>query len=81
MVWLPWFFEVLSGAEAPQAAHRGRTTGVSVNVSPAVLDEAWQWAWERKTVVVNSRVQSQRDGLHTVSLDAITPLMLDVQPS
>ncbi|WP_142282873.1 hypothetical protein [Mycobacterium aquaticum] len=70
-----------TGRVSVEVAHRGRTTRVSVNVSPAVLDEAWQWARERKTVVVNSRVQSQRDGLHAVSLDAITPLMLDVKPS
>lgn len=70
-----------TGRVSVEVASKGRTARVSVNVSPSVLDEGWQWARARKTVVVNSRVQSQRDGLHAVSPDAITLLMLDVKPS
>ena len=39
----------------------------------------WQWARDRKTVVVNSPVHSTRDGLHAATQDAITPLMLNVK--
>lgn len=66
-----------TGRVTVEIARNGRTTSVSVNVSPQVLDEAWQWARERKTVVVNSRVQSTREGLQAVSQDAVAPLMLD----
>jgi lauroyl/myristoyl acyltransferase len=64
-----------------QIARNGRTTNVSVNVSAQVLDEAWQWARERKTVVVSSKIRSSREGLQAVTQDAIAPLMLDVKPS
>ncbi|MGC7251478.1 hypothetical protein RBA00_20875, partial [Mycobacteroides abscessus subsp. massiliense] len=66
-----------TGRVTVEIARNGRTTSVSVNVSPQVLDEAWQWARERKTVVVNSRVHSTREGLQAVTQDAVAPLMLD----
>ncbi|GLP76375.1 hypothetical protein TUM20983_34850 [Mycobacterium antarcticum] len=74
-------YDADTGSVTVEIARKGRTTSVSVNVSAAVLDEAWQWAKDRKTVVVNSRVNSTRDGLHSATQDAITPLMLDVKPS
>jgi len=70
-----------TGSVTVEIARKGRTTSVSVNVSAAVLDEAWQWARDRKTVVVNSRINSTRDGLQAATRDAITPLMLDVKPA
>lgn len=70
-----------TGSVTVEIARKGRTTSVSVNVSASLLDEAWQWARDRKTVVVNSRVNSTRDGLQAATQDAITPLMLDVRPS
>jgi hypothetical protein len=66
-----------TGRVTVEIARNGRTNSVSVNVSPQVLDEAWQWARERKTVVVNSRVHSTREGLQAVTQDAVAPLMLD----
>lgn len=66
-----------TGRVTVEIARNGRTTSVSVNVSPQVLDEAWQWARERKTVVINSRVHSTREGLQAVTQDAVAPLMLD----
>ncbi len=70
-----------TGSVTVEIARKGRTTSVSVNVSGLVLDEAWQWARDRKTVVVNSRVNSTRDGLQAATQDAITPLMVDVKQS
>ena len=69
-----------TGSVTVEIARKGRTTSVTVNVSAAVLDEAWQWARDRMTVVVNSRVNSTRDGLQAATQDAIAPLMLDVKP-
>lgn len=69
-----------TGRVRVEIARNGRPTSVSVNVSAQVLDEAWQWARERKTVVVNSRVHSTRDGLQAATQDAIAPLMLDAKP-
>jgi hypothetical protein len=66
-----------TGTVTVQAIKNGRPARVSVNVSAEVLDQAWQWARDRKTVVVQSRVHPSSDGLMADTADAVTPLMVD----
>jgi hypothetical protein len=66
-----------TGTVTVQTIKNGRPARVSVNVSAKVLDQAWQWARDRKTVVVQSRVHQSRDGLMADTADAVTPLMVD----
>ena len=67
------FVGPIRGAQRDHEADTGSVTveivrnrppaNLRVNISPKVLDEAWQWARDRKTVVVNSRVRSSREGV------------------
>jgi hypothetical protein len=66
-----------TGTVTVQTFRNGHTANVAVRVSASVLDQAWEWARDRKTLVVQSRVRRTGDGLVAVSSDAVTPLMLD----
>lgn len=71
--------EADTGSVRVQGARNGRPVNVTVNVSEAILDTAWQWARDRRTVVVAGRVRRSRDGLIAEAIDAVTPLMLDIK--
>lgn len=70
--------EADTGTVTVQTIRNGHSASVAVRVSPGVLDQAWQWARDRQTLVVQSRVQRTAEGLIAVTNDAVTPLMLDV---
>jgi hypothetical protein len=67
-----------TGTVTVQTIRNGHPARVSVDVSPALLDQAWTWARERKTVVVQSRVHRTNEGLMADALDAVMPLMLQL---
>jgi hypothetical protein len=67
-----------TGLVTVQTTRSGHTANVSVRVSAETLDQAWSWARERKTVVVNSKVRRNSDGLTAETTDAVAPLMVDV---
>lgn len=70
-----------TGTVRVEVVQNRRPTNVFVNVSAEILDQAWGWAQDRRTVVVNSKVRRTHNGLQAVSNDAVTPLMLDVDRS
>jgi hypothetical protein len=67
-----------TGTVTVQTIRNGHSASIAVRVSPRVLDQAWEWARDRTTLVVQSRVRRTSDGLIAVMNDAVTPLMLDV---
>ena len=64
-----------TGLVTVQTTRNGHLANVSVRVSAGVLDKAWQWARDRKTVVVNSTVRRTSDGLMADKSDAVEPMM------
>ncbi|WFN93804.1 hypothetical protein [Gordonia sihwensis] len=70
-----------TGTVRVEVIQNRRPTSVLVNVSAEILDQAWTWAQDRRTVVVNSKVRRTHNGLQAVKNDAIMPLMLDVDRS
>jgi hypothetical protein len=67
-----------TGTVTVQTYSNGHTANVAVRVSAHVLDQAWDWARDRKTLVVQSKVRRTGDGLIAATTDAVNPLMLDV---
>jgi hypothetical protein len=67
-----------TGMVTVQTFRNGHNASVGVRVSANVLDQAWEWARDRTTVVVQSRVRRTGDGLIAVTTNAVTPLLLDV---
>ena len=67
-----------TGSVTVQTIRNGHPASVAVRVSAAVLDQAWEWARDRKTLVVQSKVRRTSEGLMAETTDAVTPLMLDV---
>lgn len=67
-----------TGSVSVEIVRNRRLTSVRVNVSAQSLDDAWGWARDRRTVVVNSKVRQTHTGLQTITDDAIAPLMVDV---
>ncbi|QFS90941.1 hypothetical protein FIV07_09280 [Mycobacterium sp. THAF192] len=70
-----------TGIVTVQTVRNGHSASIAVRVSPQVLDQAWEWARDRTTLVVQSRVRRTSDGLIAVATDAVNPLMLDVATS
>ena len=70
--------DVDTGSVTVQTIRNGHPASVAVRVSAAVLDQAWEWARDRKTLVVQSKVRRTSEGLMAETTDAVTPLMLDV---
>lgn len=72
-----------TGLVTVQTTRNGRVAHVSVRVSAEILDQAWQWARERQTVVVNSKVRRTSDGLMADKSDAVEPMMpmLEIEPA
>ncbi|MGY4650522.1 hypothetical protein [Mycobacterium sp. URHB0021] len=69
-----------TGTVTVQTYRNGHAASIAVRVSAGVLDHAWDWARDRKTLVVQSRVRRTADGLMAATTDAVTPLMLDTSP-
>ncbi|WP_131810361.1 hypothetical protein [Mycolicibacter heraklionensis] len=72
-----------SGLVTVQTTRNGHPANVSVRVSAEVLDEAWQWARDRQTVVVKSTVRRTSEGLMADRSDAVEPMMsiLEIESS
>ena len=70
-----------TGSVTVEVIRNHKPATVTVNVSAGTLDDAWGWARDRRTVVVNSKVRLTRSGLQAITNDAVTPLMVDVDRS
>lgn len=67
-----------TGSVAVEVIRNHRPATVTVNVSADTLNDAWGWARDRRTVVVNSKVRLTHRGLQAVTNDAVAPLMIEV---
>lgn len=65
-----------SGDVTVQTTRSGRSTHVTVNVSPDVLDRALDWMKAREVVYVESKVHKTSRGLLADRADAIAPMRL-----
>ena len=63
-----------TGAVTVQASRNGHPAHVTVNVSARCLADAWNWARDRETVYIESRVHRTITGLFGEIFDAVTPL-------
>ncbi|MCT2221891.1 hypothetical protein [Dietzia cinnamea] len=70
-----------TGSVTVAVVRNHRPVTVAVNVSADTLDDAWGWARDRRTVVVNSKIRPTHNGLQAVTHDAVGPLMVDVDRS
>lgn len=68
-----------TGFVTVQTVRNGHPASIAVPVSGAILSQAWDWARDHITLVVNSKVRRTGEGLIAQSTDAVTPLMLDVE--
>jgi hypothetical protein len=70
-----------TGVITVQTIRNGHAASVSVRASAELMHEAWQWARERKTVVVNSTVRRTSDGLMADKDNAVEPMlsMLEIE--
>jgi hypothetical protein len=68
-----------TGSVTVQAIRNGREANIVVPVSPTVLAQAWDWARDHVTLVVNSKVRRTGEGLIAQDTDALNPLMVNVQ--
>ncbi|OZF01336.1 hypothetical protein [Rhodococcoides fascians] len=69
-----------TGVVTLQTVRNKRSAHVSVPVTAEVLDQAWGWARDHKTLVIESRVRRTGEGLMADVTDAVSPLMLDTAP-
>ncbi|MCZ4078955.1 hypothetical protein O1W68_13455 [Rhodococcus sp. H36-A4] len=69
-----------TGVITLQTVRNKRSAHVSVPVSAGVLDQAWGWAHDHRTLVIESRVRRTGEGLMAEVTDAVSPLMLDIAP-
>lgn len=68
-----------TGSVTVQSIRNGRPANVTVRLSPELLDQAWDWARDHRTLVVNSKVERTSDGLIARTNDAVLPVLVEAK--